>query len=106
MDNTRGFGPFTQRLWTDNDERKFGLISSSELVVVQRRPVFRDSWVVQADNQWAAPLLRFVYLSAPSFYWAVIDVMWKIGLVEVEEAAVFSWRRNFRPFPWRGVRRG
>ena len=106
MDSTRGAGPFTQRTWSDWQERQFGLVASGDLIVIQRRPVFRSAWTVHSSKRWAVPLLRLVYISIPILYWRVVESMWEVGLIEFEESALFSWRRHFRPFPWRGVRRG
>ena len=39
-------------------------------------------------------------------YWGIVYRRWVCGFIEFSEAVVFSWRRDFRPFPWRGVRRG
>ena len=101
----RGRGWFRQYLWTDQDERYQRWIERGGLLPVEREPKFRATWCVRRDSPLIAKALRWWYGPLRDAYWNAVYRMWAWGLFEPEEGAVFSWRRDFRPFPWRGLKR-
>ena len=73
----------------------------------------RRRWRYLTDEQWALltpalPLLAFYLLGERFIEWAnwrLARFAWNLGVLEVPEAEMFSWRRHFSPYPWRGRRR-
>jgi len=73
----------------------------------------RRRWTTFTDEQWAQmtpalPWLAWYLLAeraAESFYHNSLRLLWNLGMLEPHEAQLVSWRRDFRPFPWRGRRR-
>lgn len=104
----RGWGPFRQYWWSDQLEREMHWIERGFLVPIPgtRDPAFRSQWCVwngvSLEVFW---LLSLRYKTAPALYSALLLALWRLGLLEPNEATAFSWRRDFRPFPWRGLKR-
>lgn len=102
---TRGRGPFRQYLWTDRAERDGKWIERGVMLSVERRPEYRPAWCVRRGHLLAALLLRAWYGPVRDSYWCAVYLLWTCGLFEPYAGAVFSWWRDFRPFPWHGLRR-
>lgn len=96
----RGWGPFRTYLVPDNAEhlRRFGF-------EVSREPHLRSSWMTFSESIEVCWLLRERYDTLPRFYWGFVKALWGMGLIEPHKAMSFSWRNDFRPFPWRGRKR-
>ena len=63
---------------------------------------------IASFSQWMA----FGWRAYPLRWWArarlnvrAARLCWRLGLLEPHQGMLLSWRRDFRPFPWRGLRR-
>lgn len=87
------------------DRERVSLTFNYSLAPVQRQSQLRGAWYVDGADHVSVWALRLFYQCVVPVYWRAITWMWRVGLVEPAEAESFSWRRDFRPFPWRGLRR-
>lgn len=103
---SRGCGPFRQYLWTRRNEREQHWLERGRLVSVERLWMYDADWCVPGNVSievyW---LLKQWYVTRPQLYYRLQRLLWNAGLIEPYEGMVFSWRRDFRPFPWLGRNR-
>ena len=94
----RGWGPFRQYeiddQWIDES-----------VTVIELQWDNLSAWVVPSGSFWRLALLQLWYGDCKGGYWRFVRLLWSAGLLEPHPSRVFSWRRDFRPFPWKGRRR-
>lgn len=59
---------------------------------------------MMAPACWRTYALQVAALFEP-VKWNLLRAMWACGLIEASQSWPFSWWADFRPFPWRGLRR-
>ena len=87
-------------MWIVSDRYRGHISTELDIVPVRRVPWLKAMYYARRHD---APVVHGFDIMT-SYWWRLVRVAWRCGLVEAPPAAV-DGRPRFRPFPWRGTMR-